>query len=712
MLETLLPARRHSSSGKRQKQPSSSKGYRPDIQGLRALAVVLVVADHLFKWPAGGFIGVDVFFVLSGFLITGIMLREHAKTGRISFSDFYRRRVRRIMPVALLVLAVTLLFSALLFIGERTRSVLLDGLSSLVFASNWRFAATGTDYLQADGPVSPLQHYWSLAVEEQFYLLWPVLVVAVLVVIPRALPAASSHATKLLLLVTVALIASSFAFALWETSNAPTVAYFSTFSRAWELGIGALLAVASRKLALIPLSLRPALQWTGIGGVVISAFVIGPSSSFPGPWALLPVLSTALIIGGGVSAHSSPRVLDNPVSRYVGDISYSLYLWHFPAIVFLSTVVESSALVVLTSIVTMTLLSVLSFHFVENPLRNSQWLSRRGRKSAKPRFEYTQKHGLGLLALIMVPLVVMLGLIVERDARYSQAEYVAAPAITAPTAAEQKPSGIEQEINTALASTTFPELQPALEDLGKGNFDPADSGGCAPATPRGKDCSIAGGDPAKTAVVLGDSMAVAWLPSIRSVLEPKGWTVTAMTYVGCPFIAAETVADGEGITASCPEHRKLVRELVAETDPGLVVVSNAYGQRMVGAGGKPSQNAWTQGATIAHNEWLSQAERVVTLESPPAGANPTECITRLTSPQDCVSEISQTWEAYTQADRTITEAAGHKYIPTSSWFCGQQRCPLYVGDTVVRRDSTHMTPEYGRKIAPLLDEMLAPVLAS
>lgn len=208
-------------------------------------------------------------------------------------------------------------------------------------------------------------------------------------------------------------------------------------------------------------------------------------------------------------------------------------------------------------------------------------------------------------------------------------------------------------------------------------------------------------------------MAVSWLPSIRAVLEPKGWTVTSMAYVGCPFIAAETVADGDGITASCPEHKQLVRDLVAQTDPGLVIVSNAYGQRMVDAGGKPSQSSWTEGAAIAHKEWLSNAKRVVTLESPPAGANPTECVTRVASPQDCISQISQSWEAYTQADRAITEAAGHTYIPTSDWFCGQaQRCPLYVGDTVVRRDSTHMTPEYGRKIAPLFDALLAPVLAS
>ena len=144
--------------------------FRPDIQGLRAVAVLAVVANHLFGFPAGGFIGVDVFFVISGFLITGQLFREHHKQGRISFADFYRRRVRRIFPISTVVIIVTVAASFVIYLTARAQTVAVDGIWALFFAGNWHFAFLGTDYWANTGSISPLQHYWSLAVEEQFYL--------------------------------------------------------------------------------------------------------------------------------------------------------------------------------------------------------------------------------------------------------------------------------------------------------------------------------------------------------------------------------------------------------------------------------------------------------------------------------------------------------------------------------------------------------------
>ena len=301
-----------------------ASGFRPDIQGLRAVAVVVVILDHLFGWPSGGFIGVDVFFVISGFLITGLMLREHQKTGRISWVGFYERRVRRIVPAATACLVVVVAASYLVYRTARFEGIRTDAIWSFLFASNWHYAEQGTDYLQANGPVSPLQHFWSLSVEEQFYIVWPALLIVVLGFLGRKLRIRGRSVTRLLILVMTGVVAASFAWAMMETVDSPTWAYFSTFSRGWELAAGALLATCSARITAMPEWLRPLLSWAGLGLIVACLFLITTTSAFPAPWAALPVMGAVLVLAAGIGGQ--PRyvwALTNPVSVYVGKISYS-----------------------------------------------------------------------------------------------------------------------------------------------------------------------------------------------------------------------------------------------------------------------------------------------------------------------------------------------------------------------------------------------------
>ncbi len=248
-----LPSRLPSRPTSRLTRASQARG---DIQGLRAVAVLLVIANHVFDEPVGGFLGVDVFFVLSGFLITGLLVREHQREGSISYADFYRRRVRRIVPVATLVLVVTVVATFALYSAERGREVALDAGWAFGFLANWRFADIGTDYFAAGGPLSPLQHYWSLSVEEQFYVVWPTLVVACLWIVGRR---GGSRRTGRLALLTVTLlvIVVSFIYSLWHSQGQPISAYFSTADRAWELAAGAAIAVASPALRHVPQWARP-----------------------------------------------------------------------------------------------------------------------------------------------------------------------------------------------------------------------------------------------------------------------------------------------------------------------------------------------------------------------------------------------------------------------------------------------------------------------
>jgi len=353
---------------------------RRDIQGLRALAVLAVLGAHAVRWPAGGVVGVDIFFVISGYLITGMLLSEIRRRGSVSLSGFYARRARRILPAALVTLGTVVGTAFALFNTVRADQTLWDAISAALFVSNWRFAAQGTDYFHAADAVSPLQNFWSLSVEEQFYLAWPGLLVILVLLVPVA---ARRGSTARVVVGTAAgaVVAASFAWALTQTEAQPTLAYFSTLTRAWELAAGALLAAAVPMLSRIPRPVGIALGWVGLAGAVASVLIIEPTSAgFPAPWAALPVIATCLVLAGGVAGdprqqHLFP--LSNPVSVFVGDMSYSLYLWHFPVIVFAAALLPESDQRTWIVLGAIAVLSLASYFIVEQPLRYAPWLGAR-----------------------------------------------------------------------------------------------------------------------------------------------------------------------------------------------------------------------------------------------------------------------------------------------------------------------------------------------
>ena len=307
--------------------PSDTATFRPDIEGLRAVAVLLVLAYHarVPGWT-GGYIGVDVFFVVSGFLITSMIVRELATTGRIDLVTFYARRARRLLPASLVVIALTVLASAIVLPPLRAMDVAGDGAAAALYVSNIRFVLQATDYLQSELDPSPLLHFWSLGVEEQFYLVWPALLML----------AAGRGANVRRIAIAIGVVAlASFVLSLaWTASDAP-LAFFLLPARAWELALGAGIALGAVRLARIPANVGTAGVAVGLGLILIGALTFDSFTVFPGWAVLLPVVGSGLVIVGGLRRPLGPlsRLLAIRPMQWVGGISYSLYLWHWPLLV-------------------------------------------------------------------------------------------------------------------------------------------------------------------------------------------------------------------------------------------------------------------------------------------------------------------------------------------------------------------------------------------
>jgi len=354
--------------------------FRPDVEGLRAVAVLLVVLYHAgIPWLTGGFVGVDVFFVLSGFVITGLLLRERATSGTTKLLNFYGRRSRRILPAATLVIMLTVL-AAYHWLGFLTGDdTVVVGRTASLFYANFHFISTGTNYLGSQAPPSALQNFWSLSVEEQFYVLYPTLFIVTALAWSRV-----NLRLKLTIVLTVSIVAS-FIWSIVQTSSNGTAAYFSPFTRAWELALGGLVAVASLQLAKLPRSVALAMTWIGLGGILLAGFAYSATTTYPGSAVALPVISTALVVAGGTAA---PRlgaewILRLPPFRWLGKLSYSLYLWHWPILIIAAqyaghplSVKDNLGWVLLALA-----FSIVSYFVVENPLRHWKYLSRSGIRS-------------------------------------------------------------------------------------------------------------------------------------------------------------------------------------------------------------------------------------------------------------------------------------------------------------------------------------------
>ncbi|MFD1813838.1 acyltransferase family protein [Rhodococcus gannanensis] len=363
--------------GDRAGNPTTPPRWRPDVQGLRAIAVLVVVLDHVgLAGFGGGFVGVDIFFVISGYVITGMLLRDTDRGPGTWFLEFYAKRARRIVPAATLVIVLTVVATFELTNFLRGAQVLPDATAAALFVANLHFIATGSDYARLGDDPSPLQHYWSLAVEEQFYLVWPLLVLLAVVLVRRVV---RLRLPQVLVAVLTVVVVASYAHSILLTSADGTAAFYSPFTRAWELAIGALLAATepslTQRLSAVGAVL---LGWLGAAAIVWSVVFLDDTTSFPGWIAAVPVLGTAaLIVSGMRVVRGSPSaLLSTRTPGYIGEISYSLYLVHWPIFTIAAIRLDDSFSVVTQALLVATafLGAVLMYHAFEDPIRRSRFL--------------------------------------------------------------------------------------------------------------------------------------------------------------------------------------------------------------------------------------------------------------------------------------------------------------------------------------------------
>lgn len=697
---------------------------RTDVQGLRAVAVLLVVVTHLgVDAVPGGYIGVDVFFVISGFLITGLLLRARERPDAPGLGgalvDFYARRARRILPAATVVLVATCVASAVLLPVVRVTEILTDAWWSALFAANVRFAMVETDYFAEGQPVSPLQHYWSLAVEEQFYLVWPVLLLAVaaLAVRRRRDPVAGiQHALTVLLL-------ASLAWSVWATYASPDTAYFSTLTRGWQLGAGALLAVVLHRRTPSAAAAQEhrsrgraagLLAGAGVVMVVAAALVLTPASPVPGVVAAVPVLgAVALLLAGALPGGDGTlvaRALSVRPMQVVGDWSYSVYLWHFPVIVVARGHLGGlSPLAAMVCVVVIGVLSGLTYHLVEQPFR------RRGSRWDRARWALPMyPAAVGTLAIGVLASQLWL------DQRLASTQDN--PAIEV---ADYAGEGLSRDPVRALvqASVLAAEegrpvpgrLVPGLVDI---RADTASLGDCDYRTGTRELCPEGDAGSDRVIVLAGDSHARAWSPAVRLVGERLGYEVLTLAYTGCPTNLAIRIDPETGREwEACTDFVDFTLETVADLQPDLVLVSNAPLAPVVDVdtgevverteGPEVFGDALDRGLAAALERLGADADRVVLLaNTPKLQREQAVCLSRASDLGDCLLAPERGPRRLQRGFMEVAERVGAESVDAERWFCERLRCPAVVGRFVTMRDSEHMTTAYSEHLADALAQAL------
>ena len=674
----------------------SRSSFRPELQGLRALAVGLVLLFHL--WPnhvSGGFVGVDVFFVVSGFLITGHLYRELSSTGTIALSKFWARRVMRLLPLAFTVLIFSVI--AMLFFvpqtvwGMNVRQIL----GSLFYVENWVLAADSVDYMASENEPSLVQHYWSLSIEEQFYIVLPLLLLGTYLLtkfLRKNKHSTGINTQNIFIWTLIGITAATFIFSVLYTNYNAAQAYFVTPTRFWEFSIGGLLAMLPTAKK-IPKHFQNLLGWTGVTAIIIAALAYDGNTAFPGYTALLPVIGAALFLRYG-----STQPLTGiywwaslkPALR-MGDWSYAIYLWHWPLIIVATYQIEPFTWPYKLGVIALTfLLSAASQRLIEDPLRH-----------AKP-FKIP-KRAFTLMASNMAIIATLTFFIPQLLAPNTNQE-VTIEECTGANALLNNCDNKGLEGQPDIPPTQVqneaeePEYTECILPDGYTDFDRA---GCSiGASEESADLTIA---------ILGDSHARAWLPMFDDLGKEQNWNIQGYTKSGCtpvPLSSADPDADQAGQDASdaCEEFVKDSSQEFQSSDDIDVVVTAASptDREFYNESGNTSEQIAMDALTEMWQEWSDADKEIVVIGEVPHFEEldgPT-CIE--SNPEDISTACSLPSEEVVGGRGTILTATTESGPSSVNFYdpvpgvCDDERCYSMVGDLITRFDHHHLSADFSR----------------
>jgi peptidoglycan/LPS O-acetylase OafA/YrhL len=675
-------------------EPRRADGFRPEIQALRAIAVLLVVVFHL--WPGGtvpgGFVGVDVFFVISGFLITAHLVRDVRARPSRYLAQFWARRAARLLPASLLVFVLVGLAGALVLPPLQQRQHWTELLASTLYVENLQLIRAQSEYLTALQSPSAFQHAWSLSVEEQFYLLWPFVILALAALALRvAQPAARRRVVASGLLLVVL---GSLAWSVVDTGLDQSRAYFSTFTRMHEFALGGLLSVAGPRVTPAPVP-AALLRWGGIGTILATAVLLTNTAHFPGYLAIIPCLATVAVIAAGspdAGAGSPTPARHDPLGtllgsrpvQWVGDASYSIYLWHWPLIVLLPYAgISDPAALALVAVVSTAAFGAWSRHFVEVP-------AQRVLRSLRPRMVAAALSG----AVAVTALVGLGGAFVSDSLATNRKEFIAGPCVGAAAAADRAQCG-----DPFLGKATF-EIGPA--DVYNARFEKE----CRERMPW---CWPSSTPAPRVVALVGDSHAIALYSALAEAARERGWQVAAFVLPHCLPSSADVVAiSGNPVnTRECAEFLADTERKLRDLGPGLIVTTGFTTQAEYAKGSDP-----VAGFTRIWRHWLDIAPLVAVRDNPLPPQQDTELCISPSSPaiqQECTVPRGQAL----LADDPIV-AAGHqmttdrfRLVDLTDLYCGAQDCYPVVGGVPVYYDVNHINGAFSRSIAGPLGAAIA-----
>lgn len=637
--------------------------FRKDIQGLRAFAVLLVIAAHAkVSGFEGGFIGVDVFFVISGYLITGLLIKELSSNGQIRFLRFYARRLKRLLPTLALVIITSAFFAYCLLPEPEQLAQATSAAAAIFWVSNIYFTFQNLDYFGTQAAQNIYLHTWSLGVEEQFYLVWPLLLALVFWSTTKKAKYKIALTTTLVVVAIISLFAC-----IWQTSYDARLAFYLTPFRAWQFCVGGLVFLFSERFSSLFKRALPIISLLGLLLIIAGALIVQSATPYPGTYALMPTAGAALLIiaGGGGSKGFATKIMENKIAQGMGNISYSWYLWHWPVFILGGLLLPlSSPVNQLLLISASGALAYTTYHLFENPIRLSRWQE--------------EQHGKQTVAALVLMSIINIGAIHWNNTQHDRIEAGSSAWFTA-------------------VRTDLPEIyRLGCDDW----FHSSDV----------KICKLGSDNAEKRVVIFGDSIGLQWFPAIKEIALVENWQLLVITKSACPMANKPYFYPTIGREyTECAEWRTKAIAAIKNMTPDIAILGSTDSYDF-------SSKQWQEGTESVLHEigpvtgttYLIRATPTLGFDGPNCLAKGATDVQELQNQSGCrtsydTNETSVAWTAINDAAKKFENV---KLIDMNGLVCPDSSCAAYRDGVFVYRDGQHLTATFVRSISSELRSML------